>query len=146
MRPPNYARLFLAAFIMGVTFLCVEFVVEGAAKMAFGISETDYLNGITLTLSGARYYVINFLNFYSFCCLVMWLYASLLPKYGTFKRSVLASTISILALTLFATTNLVNIGLIPFKAGLTSLVFNVIELIPAIIAGASVYSGGRDSE
>ncbi len=145
MKALNYPRLFFGALAMAVVFMIAEFVVEGIAMAVFGVSEEKFLQGANLTLSGSRYYIVNILYFYSFCCLAMWLYVSLLPKYGAPKQGALATVIFLMTLIFLAATNLVNIGLIPFATGLTSLVFNVLELTPAIFVGATVYSSNRDA-
>ena len=145
MKKLNYPRLFLAALVMAIVFVIAEFIVKGIASVAFGISEEKLLENANLTLSGFRYHVINILYLYLICCLAMWLYASLLSRYTTPKHSVFATVVFFLMLVLLVATNIVNIGLIPFAAGLASVVFNVLELTPAIIVGASVYSPESDS-
>lgn len=145
MKSLNYSRLFLAALVMAVVFLISEFIIEGFAKAILGITEVGFLGNIHLTLSGFRYHAVNITYFYSFCCLTMWLYASLRAKYESVRRSVLATTLFLLAFELLTAVNMVNIGLIPFAAGLTSVVFNVLELIPAIIVGATIYSAQENS-
>jgi hypothetical protein len=142
MKSLRYSRLFLAALTMAAVFIITEFIVEGIAKVALGITEVSFLQDINLTLSGFRYHVINLAYFYSFCCLAMWLYWSLLGRYGTLKRTVVATILSLVTLVVLAAVNLVNIGLVPLAAGLTSVIFNVLELTPAIIIGANVYSAG----
>jgi hypothetical protein len=145
MKSHSYSRLFLAALVMAIVFVISEFIIEGFAKAVLGVTEESYLQDIHLSLSGFRYHLVNIAYFYSFCSLTMWLYGSLLAKHVTLKHTVLATSLFLLALVFLTTVNMVNIGLIPFAAGLTSFIFNALELVPAIVVGANVYSTGDKS-
>jgi hypothetical protein len=145
MKSHSYSRLFLAALVMAIVFVISEFIIEGFAKAVLGVTEESYLQDIHLSLNGFRYHLVNIAYFYSFCCLTMWLYGSLLAKYVSLKHTVPATTLFLLALVFLTTVNMVNIGLIPFAAGLTSFIFNALELVPAIVVGANVYSAGDKS-
>jgi len=141
MKTLRYPRLLLAAVVMAIVFMVAEFLVEGIAGAALGMSAEKFLQNANLTLSGFRYHVVNILYLYSFCFLAMWLYASQLSRYGSFMQSVVATILFLLTLIVLAATHMVNIRLIPFAAGLTAVVFGVLELAPAIFLGASAYTG-----
>jgi hypothetical protein len=75
------------------------------------------------------------------CTLLIWVYASLRPMYGVGARTALITSAfgAILLFSLFI--NLINMGLFPLTLGLMEAVFETIELVIAMIAGAAVYEG-----
>lgn len=140
METVNYPRIFLAALVTAAVYAGSEFIIEGIALSLFGISEDRALQGITATLSGTRYHIVNTAYFYGFCCAAMWLYASLIPRYGSLTESAIAAYSFLAFLIFLADVNLVNAGVIPLSAGATIFAFTFLELLAAVFAGAGFYS------
>ena len=64
----NFNRVILGGLLAGVVWIVVEIVVEGLVSL-FGFNEKDLLLQATrnVTLSGARYHIVNFCHLFVFC-------------------------------------------------------------------------------
>lgn len=74
--------------------------------------------------------------------MLMWLYAALRPMFGVGIRTALISSAFALVFITSYAVNQTNLGLFPWWISLTELVFQVIELPIALIAGAQYYEAG----
>ena len=136
-------RMLLAGLIMLIVWAVVEALVEQViARILFGQSSGEmWLQIIDLREPSALNFWINNLIALLNCTLLIWLYASLRPMYGVGTRTALITSAFgvILGFSLFI--NLINLGLFPLKLGLLEALFEAIELVTAMIAGAAVYEG-----
>lgn len=144
MEKINIGRVILCGFVAGLVFIAVEFLLEGFIHIAFRVNERDLLLQFSrdVTLSGARYHIVNLSYLFGFCIFVMWIYAAIRPKFGPGpKTAVIASLVLWTAVLLFIVNN-VNMGLFPVKLSLVSLCFGLVELPLATVAGAKLYKEG----
>ena len=136
-------RMLLAGLVMLIVWVVVEVLVEHViARILFGQSSAEmWLQAIDLRDSSALNFWVNTFIALLNCTLLIWLYASVRPMYGVGTRTALITSAFgvILGFSLFI--NFINLGLLPLKLALLEAVFEAIELIIAMIAGAAVYEG-----
>lgn len=140
----NMRRVLLGAVLMGVTFIVIELVIEGIIGI-IGPKESEMLLEVApfATLSGARYHIVNFSYFFLFCVLAVWVCAAMAPRFGPGPKTGLIVAGVFWFTGVLMAVNFVNMGIFPVKLTVTSLLFNLVELPPALVIGASVY---RESE
>ncbi|MCG6912837.1 hypothetical protein LJE86_02885 [bacterium BMS3Abin03] len=141
MEKIKISHLLFSGLLAAFAFLIAEFIIEGLVKVIFNFNEVDlareYFPGIIL--NGARYQIVNICYLICICIATIWLYTSLIPKFGKgFKTALIASSFVIIIIFLFM-VNHINMGIFPFKPALISFAFSIIEFPFAIVAGASVY-------
>jgi hypothetical protein len=136
-------RMLLAGLIVLIVWSVVEFLVEHViAQLVFGQTSGEmWLQAIDLKFSSALNFWVNQIVALFNCTLLMWLYASLRPMYGVGTRTALITSAFGVILTFSLFINFSNLGLFPLKLGLLEAVFEAIELIVSMIAGAAVYEG-----
>lgn len=136
----NFNRVILGGLLTGVVFIIMEIVVEGLVSQ-FGINEGDLLlqASSNVTISGARYHIVNLSYFFVFCIFAIWLYAAIRPRFGAGPKTALIASFTLWFVGLLLAVNFVNMGIFPIKLTLISLAFNLIELPTAILVGASIY-------
>ena len=88
---------------------------------------------------GARFQWVNVLILVGICLLMMWLYAALRSRFGAGPRTALITALFFWLFVLLLWANFVNLGVFPLEIVVLSLLFNLLELPGAVIAGASVY-------
>jgi hypothetical protein len=94
---------------------------------------------INVKTSGARYHIVNTVYFLVFCVFAIWVYAAVRPRFGAGARTALMTALGFWFVGLLLAVNFVNLGVFPVKVTLLSVCFNLLELPPAIVAGASIY-------
>lgn len=132
--------VFLAGFVASLAFMFTEMVLEGSVQLIFRVSEAELFREVFDRLpSGTLYHVINLLYLYLACTLMMSVYAAIRPR---FRRRLPAALVTSLVFWLFAVlfvVNYCNMGLYPYRLGLLSMLFNLVEIPAAVIAGSAVY-------
>ncbi len=136
----NISRVVLGGLIAGLVFILVEMIVEGTFAL-FGLSERILILQASdnITLSGARYHLVNIVFLFAFCVFAVWVYASIRPRFGPGPKTAFITALGFWFFLLLLAINFLNIGVFPVKLTFISLLFSLIELPPAIIAGASIY-------
>jgi len=136
----NLGRVFIAAFVTSLAFLFLETVLEGAVYLITGLSEGDLLKEAYLSVpSGALYYVVTIIYLYSVCCVMMWIYAAIRPRFKTHLSAALATSLVFWLFAFLFVANYSNLGIYPLKLGLLSMGFNIVELPGSLIVGSLVY-------
>jgi hypothetical protein len=136
----NYPRVALAAAVAAVTFVVLEIVVEGLARLMFRVSEAElWRESFGPLPEGGRFQWVNVLILVGICLLLMWLYAVLRASYGAGPRAALLAALFLWLFVLLLWANFVNLGVFPLEIVGLSLLFNLFEIPGAAIAGASVY-------
>jgi hypothetical protein len=140
MKKIKVGRAIAAGLVTALAFFFVEIVVEGVAKLLFGICESEMLKEVLGKYpSGLRFHVLNLLIFFSTCILIMLIYAAIRPRFNSHvPAAVITSLIFWLIVALFIANN-INLGVFPIKMSLTSLTFNLIELPVAVLIGSLIY-------
>jgi hypothetical protein len=141
MEKINPFRVIIAGLIASLSFIIIETIFEGLIKILFQFDEVNLLLQYfpNVTLSGTRYYIINFAYLILTCEVTLWLYAALIPKFREgFKTALLAGLIVIILITLFM-VNYVNMNIIPLKPVLISLALSLVEFPLSIVIGAGFY-------
>ena len=136
----NYPRVALSAAVAAVTFVILEIVVEGLARLFFEISEVElWQESFGPLPADARFQWVNVLILVGICLLMMWLYAALRARFGAGPRTALITALFMWLFVLLLWANFVNLGVFPLTIVGLSLLFNLIEIPGAAIVGASVY-------
>jgi hypothetical protein len=137
-------RLILAGFVTLLVFIAVEFILESLIfKPLFGRVMQDWHHSLNLPTWGIANNILNIVIALVNCTLLTWLYAALRPMFGVGSRTALAaSAFAFFFIAAFA-INGVNLGNYPYQIALIELVYQLIELPIAILAGAKVYEGGE---
>ena len=76
--------------------------------------------------------------------LLIWLYASLRPRFGVGTKTALITSVFGLLLGLSMTINQINLGLYPIDIGLAEWAYELIEAPLAVIVGAFVYESSSE--
>lgn len=140
MKKIHYGRVVLSGLVMGITFLFIEIVFEGFIHLVFGISEAQFIEKAAGQCSfGLRYYVVTFIYLFLLCCLIMWVYAALRPRFSSFLTAALVTGMLFWIFLALLVVNFINSGFFPIRAALLSLAFNLIELPTAVVVGSLVY-------
>ena len=140
MKKIKIGRVIAAGLVTGLTFIFVEIIVEGFAKIFFGICEAEILKEISGTLpSGLRYHVLNLTIFFLICILIMSVYAAIRPRFKSHVSAAIATTLIFWSIMALFMASFINTGIFPIKLSLTSLVFNIIELPSAVLVGSLIY-------
>jgi hypothetical protein len=141
MEKINPFRVIIAGLIASLSFIIIETIFEGLIKILFQFDEVNLLLQYfpNVTLSGTRYYIVNFVYLILTCEVTIWLYTALIPKFREgFKTALLAGLIVIILITLFM-VNYVNMNIIPLKPVLISLALSLVEFPLSIVIGAGFY-------
>jgi hypothetical protein len=136
----NMKRVLLGGLVGGVVFIVVELVLEGIVAF-LGVNERDLLleQSSNLTLSGARFHIVNLLQFFVLFILVMWVYAAVRPRFGPGPKTALITSFIFWFTMLLFGVNFINMNVFPIKLTIISLLFNVVEFPAGVLAGASLY-------
>lgn len=140
MKKIQYGRVVLAGLVMGVAFLFIEIVFEGFINLVFGINEAQFMGEAAKECPfGLRFYVVTFIYLFLLCCLIMWVYAAIRPRFSSFLTTALVAGLVFWLFLALLAVNFINSGYFPLKAALLSLGFNLVELPSAVVVGSLVY-------
>jgi hypothetical protein len=145
MSKSNYVALIGGALVATVTFAIVEFLFEGAVGL-FGYNEAavfqeSYPN---LRLEGVAFQFANILQLLVLMIFAIWLYSSLIPRFGTGITCALIAAFAIWFVYLLVATNFARLGILPMNIALASLLFNLVEMPLAVLAGSRVYDAAKE--
>ena len=139
-------RMVLGGLAMFVVWIATALLVEhfiGRVLLGYRV-EAHWPNVGHLAEWGALNHLLNLVLPLLNSTILIWLYASLRPMYGVGTRTALITSAFGVVLLVSLSINMINIGLIPARAGLIEAVFELIEFPVAMIVGASVYEGTRE--
>ncbi len=142
MKKLNIKSLLVSSIIAAVTFIILEYFIELVFAKLFSISESIYFAHFHIDPSGTQFQLLNILIFFLLMVLIMYVYTLVRPE---FKSNISAGIMSSLIFLLFLILmlfNFTNLGILTIKMSLTSIIFNLIELPPAILVGAILYGEG----
>jgi hypothetical protein len=135
--------MLLAGLAMFIAWSVAEFFLEHVlAGIVFSETPMErWSPTIDLSSWSAVNSVVNNAIALLNCTVLIWLYASLRPMYGVGTRTALITSAFgiILGFSLFI--NFINLGLFPARLGLLEALFASLELLIAMIVGATVYEG-----
>ncbi len=145
MSKSNYAALVGGGLVATVTFAIVEFFFEGAAGL-LGYNEAAVFQELhpNLLLEGVAFQVANILQLLALMIFAIWLYSSLIPRFGAGKINALVTAFSIWFVYLLIATNFARLEILPTNIALTSLLFNLVEIPLAVLAGSRVYDLAKE--
>lgn len=149
MRTIKLRGLVVAALATFVMFALLELVVEAVASTLFGVSENELLaRTIDITTMGLPYYAVLFALFFVECLGIVFVYALIRDRFHSMIHAALVTSGVALLFLFLSLAVFTNKGALPPQVTLLSLVFNLIELPPAVVFGAVVYEiaveAGRD--
>lgn len=135
-------RLLLSGLITMLAFIAIEFIVESVGDLLFrGIYDAWYGKLILPNWTTANY-VFNIFIALVNSTMLMWLYAALRPMFGVGIRTALITSAFAFTFVAAYVVNQVNLGLFPIWIGLIELIYLILELPLALIAGAQFYEAG----
>lgn len=143
MNKIKVSRLLLSAFVTLVIAIGLDFLVEGiiASQLAVGNLVAEW-NLTWIPSLKPWHWAVSILISAVNCIWIMWLYAALRPMFGVgIKTALLTSAFALVFIASFV-TDVTNIGLFPTHIAVIELVYELIELPIAVIAGARVYETG----
>ena len=145
MSKPNYVALIGGGLVATVTFAIVEFFFEGAVGL-LGYSESAVFQELypDLQLEGFSYHFGNILQVLALMIFAIWLYSSLIPKFGDGITCALVAAFAIWFVYLVVAISLARLELFPINIAVASLLFNLVELPLAILAGSSFYNSAKE--
>lgn len=140
MNEIKQGRLILAGFLTLGVFILLEILVETVlARMVLGHFEGAYYQGAHVLRWGLWEKVLNISIALLNCMMLIWLYAALRPMFGVGTKTALITSLYWLVFLGTFSVNLANLGLFSMKLALIEMVFQVLELPLALIAGAYFY-------
>ena len=141
MRKINLGAVFTGGAIAALTFVIVEFVLEGVVGL-LGVKEADLLREAfpDVVLGGATYHVTNVIYLLVFCIFAIWVYAAMRARFGAGPKTALIASLALWFAYFLVVTNLARQGLFPVDVATASLAFNLIEIPLAVLVGARFYS------
>lgn len=135
-------RLLLSGLITMLAFIAIEFIVESVGDLLFrGIYDAWYGKLILPNWNTANY-VLNIFIALVNSTMLMWLYAALRPMFGVGIRTALITSAFAFTFVAAYVVNQVNLDLFPIWIGLIELIYLILELPLALIAGAQFYEAG----
>jgi hypothetical protein len=136
----NVKRVILGGLVAGIVFVVAEMVIEGIAGF-LGFSERDMALEASgsLTLSGARYHIVNVVYLFVFFIFAMFVYAAVRPRLGAGPKTAFITAMGFWFLLLMLGVNFLNMNVFPVNLVVASLVFNLLEIPPAMLSGAAMY-------
>ncbi len=139
----NYGRVFLGGLLALLVLIIAELVLEYlvlANIPAIGSEQQRFLEAFGETRAdGFINDVINVLSAYLTCCLFVWVYAAVRPRFGPGPKTAIIVSVAFLIYWTLLLAWFSNVGLFPIKLSAVSFLTNLIELPLAILAGAWIY-------
>lgn len=143
MNKIKVGRLLASGLITLITFIVIEFIVEGiVGNRLFGLAYDEWYGDLILPNWTFANYALNIFFGLVNTIVLMWLYAALRPMFGVGVRTALVT--SAFAFTFVATyaVNQANLGIVPIWIAVIELIYLVIELPLALQVGAWFYETG----
>jgi len=136
----NYAAVLKGGLLAAVSFIVVEFLLEGAVGL-LGLNEADLFREAypDIVVGGAVYHVSNVVHLLLLFFLAIWIYAAIRPRFGPGPKSALITSFVMWLMYLLFAMSFVKHGIFPLNLALVSLAFNLVEIPAAILIGARIY-------
>ena len=140
MSNTNYGALIRSGLVAAVAFVIVEFLLEGAVSLA-GFNEAALLREMypDLQFESVAFQFANVLQLVVLMIFAMWLYSALTPRFGAGPRCALVVSFALWFMYLMFATSFARLGVLPMNIAVASLLFNLIEIPAAVLAGSNVY-------
>ena len=145
MSRSNYVALIGGGLVATVTFVIVEFLFETAVGL-YGYNEAAAFQELypNLQLESVAFQFANILQLLALMIFAIWLYSSLIPRFGAGITSALVAAFSIWFVYLLVAINFARLGILPTNIALASLLFNLVEIPLAVLAGSRVYDIAKE--
>jgi hypothetical protein len=136
-------RLIISGVITLLVFFVIEYIVEQfVGRYLFATAIEQWAQVLTIQSWTTVNYVLNISIVLVSCIIVMWLYAALRPMFGVGTRTALITSGFVLTFIFASAINITNLGLYPLQITLIQLLYWVLELPLAVVAGAFYYEAG----
>ncbi len=141
MEKIRISGIVLGGVVAALTFMAVEFFVEGTVLMLSGVNERVVLLELfpDIVLKGSRFHLVNMLYLVLVFIFVVWIYAILRSRFGPGRKTAIMAGLVFWVMILLLSLNHMNMNIFPAKLVLMSLIFNLVELPVAAVVGAGVY-------
>ena len=145
MSRSNYVALIGGGLVAAVTFAIVEFFFEGAVAL-LGYNEAAVFQELypNLQLEGVAFQFANILQLLALMIFAIWLYSSLIPRFGAGITCALVVAFAIWFVYLLVATNFARLELLPMNIAVASVLFNLVEIPLAVLAGSSAYDSAKE--
>jgi len=139
----NYGRVFLGGLMALLILIVAEVVIEYvilANIPGIGSEKERFLEAFgQARVGGAVHDIVNVVSAYLTCCLFVWVYAAVRPRFGPGPKTAVVVGAAFVVYWTLLLVWLVNAGLFPFKLSAVSFFTNLVELPLAVLAGAWIY-------
>jgi len=136
-------RLIISGVIALLVFFAIEFIVEQiVGRHLFATSIEQWVQELSIQSWTTANYILNIAIVLVSCIMVMWLYAALRPMFGVGTKTALITSGFVLTFISAYAINETNLGLYPLQITLIQLLYWILELPLAVVAGAFYYEAG----
>jgi hypothetical protein len=142
MKKINLRSLLIAGIIGAITFIILELIIESAFFKLFHISESVYFEKFNIQPAGFRFHILNYIIFFLEMILIMYVYALIRPGFKSNISAGIVTSFLFLGIVFLLFSNFTNLGIFTPAMSLTSFLFNILELPPAVLMGAILYGEG----
>jgi len=136
-------RLIISGVITLLVFFAIEFIVEQlVGRYMFAATIEQWVQELSIQSWNTTNFILNISIVLVSCIMVMWLYAALRPMFGVGTKTALITSGFVLTFISAYAINETNLGLYPLRITLIQLIYWILELPLAVIAGALFYEAG----
>ena len=136
-------RMIISGVITLLVFFTVEYLLEQlVGRYLFAGIIEEWVELLSMQEWTVVNYLLNIFIFLISCIMVIWLYAALRPMFGVGTKTALITSAFVITFISAYAINETNLGLFPIQITLIQLLYWVIELPVAVVAGAYYYEAG----
>jgi len=136
-------RLLISGVITLLAFIAIEFIVESViGKLLFSGAYDAWYGKLVIPYWTTANYALNIFIALVNSTMMMWLYAALRPMFGVGIRTALITSAFGFTFIAFYIVNQANLGIFPIWIASIELLYLVIEIPLALMAGAQFYEAG----
>jgi len=133
----------ISGVITLLTFIAIEFIVERVfGNVLYSGAVENWYERLAIPSWSTANYALNIFIALVKSTMMMWLYAALRPMFGVGIRTALITSVFVFTFIAFYVVNQTNLGIFPIWIASIELLYLVIELPLALLAGAQFYEAG----
>jgi hypothetical protein len=135
--------MIISGVITLLVFFTVEYLLEQlVGRYLFAGIIEEWVELLSMQEWTVVNYLLNIFIFLISCIMVIWLYAALRPMFGVGTKTALITSAFVITFISAYAINETNLGLFPIQITMIQLLYWVIELPVAVVAGAYYYEAG----
>jgi hypothetical protein len=139
----NLGRVVLGGLLAGLVINFGEFILNG---LILGRQWEDAMRALNKPAIGNEAIAYFLVAGFILGILMIWLYAAIRPRFGAGPKTAICAALAVWALAyLYGTLGFIGTGLFPTNMMVTGLIWGLVELPIAALAGAWLYQEEADS-